>query len=190
MSSSLVVRGIAALTLLAAAPPHACETPQAACVAAAVGNRLMFAFPSPVQDTGYRWHRPETSTNHLEYEWQVQLGDCAAGERFESNGFAFGAQLFKQEGTRESTGTLSDVLEVAQRAVARRLESIEQVRYSVLPEFTVLAAERGGRVLVGASDAPTVTALTKTRPRYARLLHRTPENSNGEECITALKFDQ
>ncbi len=183
-------RGFAAAMLALPLATLACETDLAAgaCVAASMSNRLMFAFPPADAAVEYRWNREQTHTNHLEYEWQVQLGGCRAG-RFESNGFVFGVQLFKHDGASETTGSLADLLEVANRAVAKRHESVREVRYSVLTDLAVIAAERDGRVLIGANDAPTVVTLTKTAPSHAKLIRRTPESPEGESCVTALRRD-
>ena len=189
------IRGIRhiVVALIAATPMQllACEVQPVAdrCHAISATNKLMVAFPAVESDLTWRWHREDTPRDHMEYEWQVQLGHCDAKRGFQSNGLAFGVQLFKGEGRDEAKGSLADMLNIAQTAVAQRRVSANQVRYSVLPAMQLIAGERSGRVYVGASDSATVATLLKTRPGFAKLVYRTPEDDEGMTCVTALKYE-
>ena len=179
----------AAISLAGAASAQPCNPPAApVCAVSAATGKVVASFPIIKPPFVWRWLRPETQDNDLEYRWQVEFGQCSAEGKFEVGEYAFGVQLFKYPGSSSKSGQLPALLGQAQHTfVTRRLEA-GRIVYAMVPEAEVSSRLEGTILQVSATGRDRVIQLLAALPKHALLTVNTPEPGASYTCFAQVEY--
>lgn len=173
----------------------ACErqpSPNAQCeVAVDLRNgKAIAVFPVLKPQQTWRWRKSSTRDMAREYEWRVSLGRCGASGTFEVADYGFGASLFKFTGDAERTGSLDDLLRAAQTDVWSREIRGNQVLFTRLSDFRLLAGVSRGDVVIGLTDRKAIDLLFQNRPEVALLEVAALEPEQSYTCTAKIHYEK
>jgi hypothetical protein len=141
------------------------------CGAHVKGTSAAFLFPI-LNENKWKWYRPETADDGLEYSWEVLIPP-------ENPQYSFGIYLFKFQGMTPKEGSLEELLKYTQKSVTQRSVGNGHSTYEAQEEFDVRFIVKNQGVVVGIVDENTFRAILGDRPTEAlfHLRHPDPESS-------------
>jgi hypothetical protein len=142
------------------------------CTAVVKDHTAQFAFPLPERQA-WTWYMNATPNNDLEYVWEIILGDGIG-----TNKYNFGVYLYKYPGSQESTGSINQLLSIAQSSVWDNKSS------RVREDLKVQSSIEGRKLIIRVSDKETSSELFSQRPTNFNCRVATPyEGANYQSGI-------